>query len=258
MDRSFLSNAAVVEASRKFVCIRLMTYEDEKEAEFMKSIYLGRSGQLENTTFAILSPDGKTKLTKTGRGPFHEYRSGRDMAAGMNQIALRYQQSESAKYTDPKLPEAKSVDLALNVSAADNLPLVVVYGKDEKQIEKLNSQLRPLVWSDEFAGEFCFASTNDAADLKPILGNHNLNSILVVEPDQFGVSGKVVARLDASTTKEKIALNLKLVLAKHKAIPKSHDSHVQLGIQLGLDWQSEIPETDQQSVRARQRARGNK
>ena len=59
MDGSFLSDADVVAASRKFVCIRLSTYEDAEEAEFLRSIYVGRSGDLENTVFAILSPDGK-------------------------------------------------------------------------------------------------------------------------------------------------------------------------------------------------------
>jgi hypothetical protein len=32
----------------------------------------------------------------------------------------------------------------------------------------------------------------------------------------------------------------------------------QLGIQLGLDWESAIPETDQQSIRAKERARAGR
>ena len=53
MDRSFLSDAAVIASSRKFVCIRLATYESESEAKILKSIFLGRSGDLENTSMPV-------------------------------------------------------------------------------------------------------------------------------------------------------------------------------------------------------------
>ena len=49
MDRSYLSDKDVVEASRDFVCIRLATYENAEEAKILKSIFTGRSGALENT-----------------------------------------------------------------------------------------------------------------------------------------------------------------------------------------------------------------
>ena len=38
MDKSFLSQSEVIAASRKFVCIRLATYENAEEAKFLKSI----------------------------------------------------------------------------------------------------------------------------------------------------------------------------------------------------------------------------
>ena len=49
MDRSYLSDIKVVEASRKFVCIRPISYEDEAENKFLKSFGAGRSGDVENT-----------------------------------------------------------------------------------------------------------------------------------------------------------------------------------------------------------------
>ena len=66
MDRSFLSSSAVVAASRKFVCIRLATYESRAEAKFMETIFLGKGGALANTVFCILAPDGKKKLVRPG------------------------------------------------------------------------------------------------------------------------------------------------------------------------------------------------
>ncbi|MGV3723851.1 MAG: thioredoxin family protein, partial [Actinomycetota bacterium] len=68
MDRSFLSLTSVIEASRRFVCIRTLTYENAEERDFQRSLYIGRSGDVENTTFCILSPDGKKPITRAGRG----------------------------------------------------------------------------------------------------------------------------------------------------------------------------------------------
>ena len=68
MDRSFLTDKDVVAASRKFVCIRLATYEDAAENEVLKGIFAMR-GTLQNTVFGILTPDGKTHIVRSGRSP---------------------------------------------------------------------------------------------------------------------------------------------------------------------------------------------
>ena len=73
MDGSFLSDDQVVVASREYVCIRLATYEDEREAEFLRRVFTGRSAALENTVFAILSADGTKPLVRSGRGPFFAF-----------------------------------------------------------------------------------------------------------------------------------------------------------------------------------------
>jgi hypothetical protein len=85
----------------------------------------------------------------------------------------------------------------------------------------------------------------------------NLNAILVVAPGQFGLSGKVLAQFDADSDTEAMKTKIADVLEKFERIEKSHGSHVQLGIELGIDWESAIPETDAEAVRARKRARGN-
>ena len=62
MDRSYLSHAGVVAESRKFVCVRLQTYENSAERSLLKTIFVGRSRELENTTFSIMNPDGTRNL----------------------------------------------------------------------------------------------------------------------------------------------------------------------------------------------------
>ena len=81
MDRSFLSDKGIIRASRKFVCARLATYESKEEAEYLSRIFRGRSGQLENTVFCIMSPDGKDKLVRSGRSPGWSFPGEEEQAA---------------------------------------------------------------------------------------------------------------------------------------------------------------------------------
>ena len=79
MDRSFLSDKGIIRASRNFVCVRLSTYESKEEAEYLSRIFT-RRGQLENTVFCIMSPDGKDKLVNAGRSPGWAFPGSEDQA----------------------------------------------------------------------------------------------------------------------------------------------------------------------------------
>lgn len=258
MDRSFLSQASVVDASRDFVCIRLATYEDQAEADFMKSLFVGRSGQLENTTFAILSSDGRRKLTKAGRGPFHAYRGSASMAAGMNRIAAQHRPRKQVTPGHAQLPLMKNLDLALNVAAAEGLPLIITVATQREGLGRLNEHLVPVAWSESIAGQFIYSSVLDKQELEKISGVKSEGGIFVVEPDQFGLSGKVIAHLSIAVNRDKLQTQLDEVVATFPRTRKDHRSHVRQGIQLGIDWESLIPETDPRSLRAKQRARGGR
>ena len=114
MDGSYLSHAGIVAASRSFVCIRPLTYESAVEAPFLESLFRGRSGNLENTVFAMLGPDAKTKLCRTGRSPDSAFRSPDEMAAAMKQILQKY---PNARSISRPLPLLANVRLGLNVSS---------------------------------------------------------------------------------------------------------------------------------------------
>ena len=226
----------------------------------MKKIYSGRSGQVENTTFAILAPNGRSKLTRTGRAPFHEYRDASQMAAGMNEIAQRFEPRSSVKLKDASLPLTDSLEIGLNISAADGLPLIVFVANQSSQLDVLSEKARPLAWSDELIGQFTYAQVTDPEQLKPLAGisgsPEDLNAILIVQPGQFGLSGKVVGQFDSTIDSESLKNELTQIVQKLKRVEKNHNAHVQLGIRMGIDWESAIPETDQESIAARRRARG--
>src|SRR5213593_3144251 len=138
MDRSFLSSASVTEASRRFVCMRLLTYESAEEAKVLTSLFVGRSGNLENTTFALLASDGATKLARAGRSPAAAFRDAQDMASAMDEIVRR---GAADRPAPSALPLTKTVRLALDVAACDGLPLVVVRGDDAAKRSALIERL---------------------------------------------------------------------------------------------------------------------
>lgn len=251
MDGSFLSNDNVISASRDFVCLRLATYEDAAEANYLRKIYSGRAGNLENTVFALLSHDGQRLLARAGRGP--SFRSAVHMAQKMNQIIrAEYPDARDHRWDNERLPEVRSLELAINVAACDGLPLIVSVG-DDKSLPQIRKQLLPHAWSEEFAGKFVFASANSSADLRP-LGHkpNNFSGVYLVEPDPFGLSGRVMEKIaDATTAVDPEGLTS--MLNDFTPPKKDHRQHVVSGFQFGFKWETAIPITDLQGIQAAKR-----
>src|SRR5947207_2757941 len=127
MDRSILSDPSIVSASREFICARLLTYESAEEGKFLESVFRGGSGQLENTVFTFLAPDGVTPLSRAGRSPNHLFRGSPDetvraMAQAMKEMSQKYAGDSTVARQVPYLVDLRR---GLNVAACDLLPLVV-------------------------------------------------------------------------------------------------------------------------------------
>jgi hypothetical protein len=246
MDRSFLSQPEVIDASRQFVCVRLTTYEDEGEAKFLKSLVRTGSGQVENSSFAILDADGKTKLVGGGRGMNQVYRDAKDMADGMAKLLVK----STPKGEPASLPLVPTVRLALPVAASDGQPLVVVRGRDQKARAEAEKELAKLAWGDEFVGRFVFAVDADAAAaFDGLKGNP---AVVVVQPDTFGQKAKVLAQ--AGTTGE-IAAALRTGLKGFVKDDKETRSHLSDGHKQGVFWETKTPVTDPMEAAARERAK---
>jgi len=231
MDRSFLFQPQVIAASRSFVCVRLATYEDEAEAVFLKGFTPTRSGQLENTVFGILAPDGKEKLIRSSRGPDHLFDGPNEMAAVMARVAAKYP-AKLAVGPAP-LPLVATVKLAVNVAAADNQPLVVVVGKDAATRRPIEARLASVVWGKEFVGRFVFAG-GTADDMSPIERANPDAGLLIVEPERFGRTAKVLSSLPADASQTQIAKLLRDATASFKRLEKTFQTHVREGRNQGV------------------------
>jgi hypothetical protein len=250
MDRSFLSQPEVIAGSREFVCVRLATYEDPVEAKFIQGLVRTRSGELENTAFALLAPDGKTKLSRSARGPEQVYADAAALAADMRRVVGRY----SPKAALTTLPLAANPRLGLDVAAADGLPLVVIVGKDAAARQRSLERVTRLAWTDEFIGRFVYAE----GDTKEVLGVSRITvdvGVVVIAPDRFGQKGTVLRQVGAEAAAEKVAEALRAAANEYKVPAKTFENHVREGQRLGVFWETRVPVTDPWEYAARERGR---
>ncbi len=256
MDRSFLANKDVIAASRKFVCIRLATYEDPTENELLKGIF-APGGTLQNTVFALLAPDGKTQLVRSGRSPVWAFGGRRGpginqqpqssiekMARAMESIALKYPGKGKQSQAAAQVPYLADLALALNVAAADRQPLVVVYSKDKNQREMIERKLSALVWSKRFIGRAQYAPTKDQSAFRSIRGLDVSSGVIVIQPGTFGLTGTVISAISADLPTDRLGDALAKALARHKPSTLSYTQHRREGERQGALWQSKTPVTD--------------
>jgi hypothetical protein len=240
MDKRFLSSQDVVKASRDFVCVRMLTYESAEEAKLLTSLFTGRSGELENTTFAILAPDGKTALVRAGRSPDMTFKDASEMASSMAKIALKYAEKEESVRG---LPYVVDLRRAINTASCDIQPLVIVVAREKETREKIEAILAPLAWDKEFIGKFAYVTVSDTEALKAVDGAEKKDGVLLVQPDAYGMKAKVLAS-DAGTAADALAKMLKAGAAKFIGEAKESKKHIDAGVKQGVNWKTEIPVTD--------------
>lgn len=254
-----MSIATVVAASRDFICARLGTYENAAEAKLLTGIFVGRSGELENTTFVLLAPDGKTTISRAGRGPKFLMRGRHGDADELTKII----RDTAAKYRPKKkaaaLPQTYDMRRALNIAACDKQPLVIVRASSTAKRAVLEKRLAVLAWKDEFVGRFHYAVVDPKADktakptLKEIKDLPSGDGVYVVRPGKFGITGEVIAKLPAKASDEKLHALLLKTDREYTAAgtARHHRDHVRDGRRNGIEWETEIPVTDPGAARAR-------
>jgi hypothetical protein len=250
MDRSFLSQPQVITASRKFVCIRMMTYENSAEMRLLQSFGATGSGQVENTLVCVLSADGRRQLTDASRSLREVFGDADRMAEELDRIAttstVAGKQSESSD-----LPKLDNVRLALDVAACDKHPLVVVYAEDLSMRRSLERRLGQLSWKSELIGKLVYASTGKTTELSMVLAAQPETGAIVVQPDRFGLKGTVLGRLAASQSDAEWQAGLEGALARFQKSDEDFAEHVHDGRLERVFWKTSLPVSDPHEQRAR-------
>jgi len=273
MDGSFLSTRATVEASRPFVCIRLATYENQEEVDFMKALYVSYTGEIANTMFALLSPDGKTRLSEADRSPAQVFggvsqrRSDQPgaaeqnkgaaarMVASMEVISLAYPGKKGSAGAPQALPYLSDLRMAVNVAACDNQPLLVVYAEKPADLARLEKALQPIAWSKEVIGRALYVAVSDAAEYaRYIKGEKPAAGYALVAPEPYGRHSTPLLAIDGATKPESVRKQLIAALALYNPPPKDFEKHEAEGLKAGIQWKPKTPITDR-SRRQRGRSR---
>ena len=202
----------------------MATYENAEEAEYLRGIFSGRSGQLENTVFAFMDPAAGKHLATPGRGPRGMFSGPSDMASAMDQMAQSYR--ASAPVSD-ELPKVESLRLALNIAACEGLPVVLVASRAAEK------QLAEAAWAPQNLGQAVYLRTELQEGAQAYL----------IVPDKFGMKIEKSRPLDPKVS----AHELHDLLVALQSGPKDHRSHVQEGFAKGIRWETVVPITDPQA-----------
>ena len=213
------------------MCVRIDSYESEEAQKIVRS-YL--NGRFENTAFCILAPDGEERLSRSGRGPGQVF--GPDLAGSLDRIAKEYKaKGEAGKAAVPDFPNFR---LGLNVASADQRLLVLVSGSGA-EIAAAKKTLPGLSNDAEILGKFHYDFETEAVSWKKALtGVTAERGIMIVVPDPFGQSGKVMKSLPLNAgiaDIKKALLEANVTFAKETP-KKVYREHVRAGEEKGIEW----------------------
>ena len=242
MDRSFLSQAG---RHRRLARLRLHPpghLRGSRGGRFLKAFHVTRSGELENTVFTLLSPDGKRQLRAASGGADDTFGDATRMATAMVRIARDYSAPEAGG-PPPELPKVANVRLAVDVAACDNQPLVLVFGQDASGRKKLEDRLAAARLERPLPRALCVSSASSAAELAALEGARAEAGILVIQPDKFGLQGKVLAKA-AAGTRDELVRCLTDGARLYQRQEKTFAGHVREGQQRGVFWETQLPVTD--------------
>ncbi|MHC4822797.1 MAG: hypothetical protein ACYTEP_02135 [Planctomycetota bacterium] len=237
--------------------MRLASYENAEEAEFLTKVYPGRTGLLNNTTFALLAPDGKELLARSGRGPAFPIDAPHQPdvpAAPEHTQEFATLLKEKMAGFQPKgelsaLPQSLDFRRALNIAACDDQPLVVAFAKDHKDRLELEMRLARLAWNEAFLGRLQYAIVDDREDMQAIPALPEGDFLAIVQADLFGLEGVVLGAVPASADEPSLQDMLRRGLAAHARQTYSSREHTARGRREGVAWETEIPITDEHALR---------
>ena len=196
-------------------------------------------GRFENSAFCILSPNGQDWLTRANRGP--EMVLGRGSATReMSLISLRY--PAKANLEEAIVQDFHSFRQALNVASADQRVLVLVHATAERE-KDLRQSLRHVANDPSVVGRFHFDFDQDAAWKEKIEGTRDGNGIVLINPGEFGMSGKVMNQLPLDATKSEIISALKAANTEfaRTTTKKVYADHVAKGRSAGVYFEGAVP-----------------
>ncbi len=209
------------------------------------------NGRFANTAFCVFDPQGKKRLSRSGRGPSNLGTPGRggqpsddSVIREMKRISSRYKNRGDSG--DIVLQDFNTFRQALNVASADQRLLVFAKVDKDKRGDVENT-LQQVFADEDVVGKFHLNFFDDEQDkdwYKKIKGaNSRQTGILIIRSGQFGLDGELLKRLPDSASTAEITKALSESNSKFAKIEKrkTYADHVRAGRRKGIYFENEIP-----------------
>lgn len=233
---SLFSQKSFIQASKKFVCVKLGTYESKQHQELIRGLLDGR---MENTAFVVFAPDGKTKLSGAARSPKQVF--GSKSLEEMDKIVAKY----PAKNLDKPatLTDFNSFKQSLNAASAEQRLLVyAVSSKDQRA--SVSSNLTAIFNDPEMTGRFFYdiAGEQDTAWAEKIKNVEQKDGIFIIQSDTYGQTGTAFTQLPVNATSADIKKALTAANAKFAESEKRkvYSEHVATGKEEGVKFENNM------------------
>ena len=214
-------------------------------------------GRFENTAFCVFAPDGKTRLSGTGRSPLNglgvnrrpsvksEKEAKVDNAKAiraMNAIVKKY--PAKADLSDALVSDFHSFKQSLNVSSGDQRLLVYTVGA-KNELKSLKNILQKVANDEKIIGRFHydFFSEGDQKWSEVIEGESSPTGIYVIQPGEFGQSGNVVAEFSLDSSLDAIRTSLIEANTNYAASEerKNYAEHRKKARSAGITYEDNMP-----------------
>ena len=188
----------------------------------------------------IFAPDGKTKLTRSGRHIEENY------LKSLSTYAKKY--PAKAKIADALIPDFKYFKMGLATASSEQRLLLVV-SRPENMASKVQKFLAPVIWDESVQGKFHIDVESNISKQKDLLKNLKSSrspTILIIEADEYGAEGKVIKQLSMNVSQKNLVKEIVSCYDSYakNLKTKSYSAHVREGKREGvyLDLPTEIGE----------------
>lgn len=207
-------------------------------------------GAFANTAFCILAPDGKTRLSGSGRGPCALFgRRGGPSAdtkatiEALESIASKYRRT--GEETPSVALDFHSTRQALNVASGDQRLLLLTVAHPSLHRD-LSQTIGQVLDDKEVVGRFHhdFAGKENDREWADLMeGATAKTGYFIVRADPFGMEGEVMAQLSLQSSHQELKqalLDANQEFAKTEQ-RKVYREHVQVGRRLGIQFENGMP-----------------
>lgn len=215
------------------------------------------NGSFANTAFCLLSPDGKQRLSRSGRSPGMSFskRGFRANDEELEEVTVEAMEKVASKFKptgDPRTPIAQdfhSFRQALNVASGDQRLLLFVSAptSDQAAIRKTISNVMGMHdivgrFHVDFMGDKRDTGDDKWATVVDGVKSKSASAIYIIQSDKFGQKGTALKQLPADASEKEIKAAL---LAANKMFAKTeqrkvYSDHVSEGRRKGIFFEGGV------------------